>query len=87
MLQSLTCASAYLTLNLDVVRDELDISCYYVVPAAKQVLGECTGAVSDGPAGRISFSICKPCFQNQSYLCKQGHIWRKVSVFSCIEGH
>ena len=70
MLQSPTYASAYLTLNLDVVRDELDVPCYNMVPAAEQVLGECTGAVSDGPAGRISFSTCKPCFQNQSCLCK-----------------
>lgn len=45
---------AYLALNLDVIRDELDISSYYMVPTAKQVLGKCTGAISNCPAGRVA---------------------------------
>lgn len=57
MLERLQLARAYLALNLDVIRDEFDVSCYDVVPAAKQVLGEGTGVVSNGPAGRKSFSI------------------------------
>ena len=48
------CIGAYLALNLDVIRDELDISSYYVVPTAKQVLGERTGAVSNCPAGSVA---------------------------------
>lgn len=60
MLLNLTYADAYLALNLDVIRDELDVSCYDVVPAAKQVLGERTGAISNGPAGTISFSTSMP---------------------------
>ena len=60
MLQNLTYARAYLALKFDVVRDELDVSCYNLVSTAKQVLGELTGAISNGPAGRTSSFTCKP---------------------------
>ena len=51
----------YLALDLDVVLNELDVSCYNMVPAAKQVLGESTSAISNCPAGSFSSSMCSPC--------------------------
>lgn len=48
------CVCAYLALNLDIVRDELDVSSYYMVPTAKQVLGECTSAVSNCSASHVA---------------------------------
>ncbi len=40
----------YLTLNLDVIRDVFHISCYPLVSASKQVLGESASAIGNGPA-------------------------------------
>lgn len=70
MLENVQSATAYLAFNLDVIRDELDISCYNVVPATKQVLGEGTGVVSNGPAGRISFPLYLNIYSAQPHLCR-----------------
>ena len=50
--------TGYLALNLDVIRDELHVSCYPLVSASKQVFGECASAISDGPAYWGNLQAC-----------------------------
>ncbi len=62
-----TSCETYLTLNLDVIRNELDVSRNNVVTASKQVLWECTRTIGNCPAENVSGLETQSCMAPRFY--------------------